>query len=64
MAAEKEYNGVAFGPPRVSEVIKARNLDAAKTHMKKKYGPQTEDGKQRWVCGLAPQAVTGHAVPR
>lgn len=61
----KEYNGVVFtGPERVSEVIRARNLEAAKTQMKKKHGPEKDakTNSTRWVCGLAPQSLTGHAV--
>lgn len=58
----KEYNGVVFLPERANEVIRAKNLEAAKAQMKKKHGPEKDGTTTRWVCGLAPQALTGHAV--
>lgn len=58
----REYNGVVLGPKGSSEVILAKDLATAKAVMKKKHGPEEEDGAKRWVCGLAPQSVTGHSV--
>lgn len=56
----KEYNGVVFLPERATEVIKAKSLDAAKAQMKKRHGAEKEGTTTRWVCGLAPQSLTGH----
>lgn len=57
----KEYNGVVFLPERQSEVIRAKSLEAAKAQMKKKHGPERDGEVRRWVCGLAPQSMTGHS---
>lgn len=56
----KEYNGVVFNDKRETVVIRAKNLDAAKAQMRKKYGQEREGDVTHWVCGLAPASLTGH----
>lgn len=58
----KDYNGVFFGPPRESIVIRAKTVETAKAQMTKKYGPEKDGGKANWVCGLAPHSLTGHKL--
>lgn len=58
----KEYNGVMLEGKRESETIQAPDLAAAKKEMTKRRGPEQEGQTRRWVCGLAPQSMTGHPV--
>lgn len=52
----KEFNGVVLVPERSSQVIRARDLDAAKAQMEKQHGPEFDGEVKRWVCGLTPDS--------